>query len=79
MATVPGLMDLLKQADAEYDTAKRAELFKKAQTLMYESAWMGYIWYEKGNYVWSTSASRASPTRSGALFARPNGGSNQQS
>lgn len=48
-AKVPGLMDVLKEADAEYDTKKRVELFKKAQTLMHESAWFGYMWFEKGN------------------------------
>ena len=48
---VPGLMDVLKQADAEYDAKKRHDLFKKAQTLMYESAYMGYLWYEQGNFV----------------------------
>jgi ABC-type transport system substrate-binding protein len=44
-------MDLLKQADSQYDEKKRAEVFKKAQTLMYDSAWMGYIWYELGNHL----------------------------
>ena len=50
-AKVPGLIDTLKAADAEYDQAKRQELFVKAQTLMYESAWMGYMWFEKGNFL----------------------------
>jgi peptide/nickel transport system substrate-binding protein len=50
-AKVPGLIDTLRAADAEYDQAKRQELFVKAQTLMYESAWMGYIWFEQGNFL----------------------------
>ncbi len=50
-AKVPGLIDTLHAADAEYDQAKRQELFVKAQTLMYESAWMGYIWFEQGNFL----------------------------
>ena len=50
-AKVPGLIDTLKAADAEYDQAKRQELFVKAQTLMYESAWMGYMWFEQGNFL----------------------------
>ena len=50
-AKVPGLLDTLKAADAEYDQAKRQELFVKAQTLMYESAWMGYMWFEQGNFL----------------------------
>jgi ABC-type transport system substrate-binding protein len=50
-AKVPGLIDTLKAADAEYDQAKRQALFEKAQTLMYESAWMGYMWFEQGNFL----------------------------
>lgn len=50
-AKVPGLIDTLKAADAEYDQAKRQELFVKAQTLMYDSAWMGYMWFEQGNFL----------------------------
>lgn len=50
-AKVPGLIDTLKAADAEYDQAKRQDLFVKAQTLMYESAWMGYMWFEQGNFL----------------------------
>ena len=50
-AHVPGLIDTLHQADAEYDTAKRQQLFGQAQKLMYESAWFGYIWFEPGNFL----------------------------
>jgi len=50
-AKVPGLLDTLHKADAEYDAAKRQELFVQAQKLMYESAWFGYIWFELGNYL----------------------------
>jgi len=50
-AKVPGLIDTLKAADAEYDQAKRQELFVKAQTLMHDSAWMGYMWFEQGNFL----------------------------
>ena len=48
-AHVPGLMEKLAEADAEYDTAKRQTLLEEAQVLMHESAWFGYMWYEKGN------------------------------
>ncbi len=50
-AHVPGLIDTLNQADAEYDDKKRQELFVKAQTLMHESAWFVYLWFEIGNNV----------------------------
>jgi peptide/nickel transport system substrate-binding protein len=50
-AHVPGLIDTLHQADAEYDTARRQALFVEAQKLMYESAWFGYIWFEPGNFL----------------------------
>jgi peptide/nickel transport system substrate-binding protein len=50
-AHVPGLIDTLHQADAEYDSAKRQQLFGQAQKLMYESAWFGYIWFEPGNFL----------------------------
>src|SRR5579859_1261056 len=50
-AKVPGLIDTLHQADAEYDQAKRQALFVQAQKLMYESAWFGYIWFEPGNFL----------------------------
>lgn len=50
-AHVPGLIDTLHQADAEYDQAKRQALFVQAQKLMYESAWFGYIWFEPGNFL----------------------------
>src|SRR5438552_3023399 len=50
-AKVAGLIDTLHQADAEYDRAKRQELFVNAQKLMYQSAWFGYIWFEPGNFL----------------------------
>jgi peptide/nickel transport system substrate-binding protein len=50
-AHVPGLLDTLHQADAEYDQAKRQALFVAAQKLMYESGWFGYIWFEPGNFL----------------------------
>jgi ABC-type transport system substrate-binding protein len=50
-AKVPGLLDTLAQADAEYDLKKRQELFVKAQNLIHESAWFGYMWFETGNYL----------------------------
>ena len=51
LTIVPGLIDTLHQADAEYDAAKRQALFVEAQKLMYESAWFGYIWFEPGNFL----------------------------
>jgi ABC-type transport system substrate-binding protein len=50
-AKVPGLIELLNQADAEYDQKKRHDLFVKAQGLMHESAWFGYMWFENGNFL----------------------------
>jgi peptide/nickel transport system substrate-binding protein len=50
-AHVPGLIETLHQADAEYDAAKRQALFVEAQKLMYESAWFGYLWFEPGNFL----------------------------
>jgi peptide/nickel transport system substrate-binding protein len=50
-AHVEGLIDTLHQADAEYETAKRQALFVKAQNLMYQSAWFGYLWFEPGNFL----------------------------
>ncbi len=50
-AKVPGLLDTLNQADSEYDDKKRAELFVKAQKLMHDAAWFGYMWFENGNFV----------------------------
>jgi peptide/nickel transport system substrate-binding protein len=50
-AHVPGLLEALHQADAEYDPAKRQALFMQAQKLMYDSAWFGYIWFEPGNFL----------------------------
>lgn len=48
---VPGLLDTLQKADAEYDGKKRHELFGQAQRLMHESAWFGYMWFENGNFL----------------------------
>jgi peptide/nickel transport system substrate-binding protein len=50
-ADVPGLLDLIAQADATYDQNERQQLFVQAQGLMYESAWFGYMWYENGNVL----------------------------
>jgi len=50
-AKVAGLIDTLNQADAEYDLKKRQDLFVKAQQLMHESAWFGYMWFETGNFL----------------------------
>ena len=48
-AVVPGLMEKLAEADAEYDTAKRQKFLEEAQVLMHDSCWFGYMWYESGN------------------------------
>jgi ABC-type transport system substrate-binding protein len=50
-AKVAGLLDTLQNADAEYDSKKRHDLFVQAQKLMHESAWFGYMWFELGNYL----------------------------
>jgi len=50
-ATVPGLRETLQKADAEYDDKKRHQSFIDAQKLMHESAWMGYMWFETGNFL----------------------------
>jgi ABC-type transport system substrate-binding protein len=50
-AKVPGLLDTLHQADAEYEPKKRHDLFVQAQKLMHESAWFGYMWFEIGNFL----------------------------
>jgi len=50
-AKVPGLIDTLNQADSSYDDKVRQQLFVKAQNLMYESAWFGYMWFELGNFL----------------------------
>jgi peptide/nickel transport system substrate-binding protein len=50
-AKVAGLLDTLGKADAEYDMAKRQQLFVDAQKLMHDSAWFGYMWFENGNFL----------------------------
>lgn len=50
-ATVPGLLDLARQADAEYDVSKRHQLLVQAQKQMYEAAWFVYLWFEPGNFL----------------------------
>ncbi len=50
-AMVPGLLDTLNQADASYDDKVRQQSFVKAQNLMYDSAWFGYMWFELGNFL----------------------------
>lgn len=50
-ADVPGLLDLIRQADSSYDQEERHNLFVEAQQLMHESAWIGYMWYENGNVL----------------------------
>ena len=50
-AHVPGLLERLAAADAEYDQQKRHALFVQAQKLMHESAWFGYMWFEMGNFL----------------------------
>ncbi len=50
-AKVPGLLDTLNQADGSYDDKTRQQSFVKAQNLMYESAWFGYMWFELGNFL----------------------------
>jgi ABC-type transport system substrate-binding protein len=50
-AKVPGLIDTLNQADASYDDTVRQQLFVKAQNLMYDSAWFGYMGFQLGNYL----------------------------
>src|SRR5260370_31327956 len=50
-AHVPGLIDTLHQADAEYDAAKRQALFVQAPKLMHGPPWVGYLWFEAGNLL----------------------------
>lgn len=50
-ADVPGLLDLIREADSSYDPEERQRLYVEAQQLMYESAWFGYMWYERGNVL----------------------------
>jgi ABC-type transport system substrate-binding protein len=50
-AEVPGLLDLIREADSSYDPAERQRLYVEAQKLMHETAWFGYIWYENGNVL----------------------------
>jgi peptide/nickel transport system substrate-binding protein len=50
-AHVDGLSETLRQADAEYDPARRHALFIEAQKLMHDSAWFGYMWFEPGNFL----------------------------
>lgn len=50
-AEVPGLLDLIREADSTYDAEERHALFVEAQALMYDSAWIGYMWYENGNVL----------------------------
>jgi len=48
---VEGLLETLQKADEEYADTKRGDLFKQAQKLMYESAWMVYLWFANGNFL----------------------------
>ncbi|MFT4040998.1 MAG: hypothetical protein QM692_22640, partial [Thermomicrobiales bacterium] len=50
-AEVPGLLEAIREADSTYDPAERQRLFVEAQKLMHESAWFGYMWYERGNVL----------------------------
>jgi peptide/nickel transport system substrate-binding protein len=50
-ADVPGLLDLVREADSTYDPEERHALYVEAQQLMYDSAWFGYMWYENGNVL----------------------------
>jgi len=50
-AEVPGLIELIEEADTTYDPEEQHELFVEAQGLMHESAWWGYMWFESGNVL----------------------------
>ena len=50
-AEVPGLLEKIREADSTYDPEERQRLYVEAQHLMHESAWFGYMWYERGNVL----------------------------
>jgi peptide/nickel transport system substrate-binding protein len=52
-AHVPGLMEKLSEADAEFDPDRRAALLMEAQELMHDSCWMVYMWYEQGSFCYN--------------------------
>lgn len=51
LAKPPQLQSLLDQADAESNPRKRHELLVRAQEIVYETAWMSWMWLDAGNFV----------------------------
>ncbi len=49
----PELEKCLSDGRSEYDTKKRAEIYKKCQTLSYESGFWGWLWVQAYNYAWN--------------------------
>lgn len=46
----PALEQCLADGRSEYDRAKRHEIYKKCQTISYESAFWGWLWVQTYNY-----------------------------
>ena len=69
-------METLQKADEEYDDTKRGDLFKQAQKLMYDSAWMVYMWFANGNFLVtaSNSAKILEVTPAGSVVMTIDGG-----
>jgi ABC-type transport system substrate-binding protein len=51
LARPPRLQETLDLADAEINPRRRHELLVEAQRIVYETAWMGFMWLDAGNFV----------------------------
>lgn len=60
-AHVPEIQSCLDEGRASYDPAKRHATYVRCQTLMYETAWWGYLWLQPWNYLHNMRVKNVQP------------------
>ena len=60
-ADVPQVEQCFAEGRSTYDQQQRHEIYKRCQTLWYETAWWGFIWLQPWNYLFSKRLKNVPP------------------
>jgi peptide/nickel transport system substrate-binding protein len=60
-AHVPEIQSCLDEGRASYDPAQRQKTYVRCQTLMYDTAWWGYLWLQPWNYLFNKRVKNVPP------------------
>ncbi len=60
-AHVPEIQSCIDEGRASYDPAQRQKTYVRCQTMMYETAWWGYLWLQPWNYLFNKRVKNVRP------------------